>query len=441
MGKYNIDTTYTSRMNEKIQTYNSLVNQAEILNRDNDGVPTKKEGELYYEASKICAEIMNLNLSQRSVHAQWEMRKKECDEHIRLITKDVAPAPQPAAPAPQPAAKNSEPASKPVASASKADPNFVTKNACKDVSADTISGWYKGKPTHDLKDVVGMDEIVSDLKTMVADTGWDRVDDTLKISPVQSYLFYGPPGTGKTFIIEAFASELMDKGYKYIHLVGGDIHASLVGVGEKTVQIAFQEAIDNEPCIIFIDELEGVCVNRNTPHVEGHEKRLTVAFLEAFNIFKASRKNVIFMGATNHPEQVDLAILDRIKLVPLPLPSYELRMQYLESVYKKISLEEGLELSQIAEATENYSFRDLDKLTAGINAQLKKLAIEECRILSEDGTTDKKATDIAAAEAITSGDVKLTREIFDKEFAGYHPADKSEVLAELAEFERRAKQY
>lgn len=441
MGKYNIDTSYTSRMNEKIQTYNSLINQAEILNRDNDGVPTKKEGELYYEASKICAEIMNLNLSQRSVHAQWEMRKKECDERIRLITKDVAPAPQPAAPAPQPAAKKPEPASKPSVSASKTDPDFTTKNACKDVSADTIRGWYKGKPSHALKDVVGMDEVISDLKARVADTGWERIDSKLKISPVQSYLFYGPPGTGKTFIIEAFASELMDKGYKYIHLVGGDIHASLVGVGEKTVQIAFQEAIDNEPCIIFIDELEGVCVNRNTPHVEGHEKRLTVAFLEAFNIFKSSKKNVIFMGATNHPEQVDLAILDRIKLVPLPLPSFESRLQYLESMYKEITLEDGLELGQIAEATENYSYRDLGKVTEGINARLKKLAIEECRILNEDGTTNVEATDKAADEAITSGDVKMTRDIFEKEFADYHPADKSEVLAQLAEFERRAKQY
>ena len=73
MKNYDIDTSYTSLMNEKIQLYNKIVRQAEIQNRDSNGVPTRKEGELYLEASKVCAEIMNLNLSQRSVYNQWNL--------------------------------------------------------------------------------------------------------------------------------------------------------------------------------------------------------------------------------------------------------------------------------------------------------------------------------------------------------------------------------
>lgn len=420
-------------MNEKIQMYNQFVRKAEQQNRDSSGLPTKKEGEYYLSASKICAEIMNLNLSQRSVYNQWKIRKEECEDEIMRITKSIAPKsnaePQPAA------AVNTVTQSNAAYKSNPANSDFKTKNACKDVSAETISRWYKEKPLQTFKDVKGMDELKEMLRKRADDLGWDRIDSALKINPVQSYFFYGPPGTGKTFIIEAFASEMMERGYKFIRLLGGDIHASLVGVAEKTVQIAFQEAIDNEPCIIFIDEIENVCVNRSGRNIEGHEKRLTVAFLEAYNLLRESHKRVIFMGATNYPQLVDEAMLDRTTLVRIPLPEKESRKKFIASALGSLVIEDGFSVEEMAEATEKYSFRDLDRLTAYLGGEIKDLAINQFRVDNEDGSLNREKTDIEAAEAVACGKVQITREMFEQAQEALPPSDKSIIEEELAAFE------
>ena len=438
MKNYDIDTSYTSLMNEKIQLYNKIVRQAEIQNRESNGAPTRKEGELYLEASKVCAEIMNLNLSQRSVYNQWNLRKTDCENEVKRITKSVMPK---AASTPPSAAdlSQSEPGEQRKPDYEKANSSFKTKNACRDISADTISRWYKDKPLQSFKDVKGMEEVKSILESRAANLGWDRIDSALKINPVQSYFFYGPPGTGKTFIIEAFASEMMDKGFKYIRLLGGDIHASLVGVAEKTVQVAFQEAIDNEPCIIFIDEIENVCVSRSGRNVEGHEKRLTVAFLEAYNLLKESGKRVIFMGATNYPGLIDEAMLDRITMIRIPLPPTESRKKFFESKLESITIESGYSFEDMAEATENYSFRDLERLTDALSAKLKDVAIEAYRVNNDDGTINRELTDIAAAEAVSDGRVQLSKEFFELMQKELPPSDKTVICEGLEAFEARVK--
>lgn len=442
MRNYNIGTTYTSTMNEKIQRYNKLICQAEIQNRDSGGKPTKKEGDLYFEASKVCAEIMNMNLSQRSTYNQWSTRKTDCEEKVRHIIDSVEPK---APPEPEENIEQNESATqrrlagRTTGTKSTTSSGFKTKNACKDVSAETISKWYKDKPRQTLKDVKGMDDIKASIESKVSNLGWDRIDSALKINPVQSFFFYGPPGSGKTFFIEAFASEMMDKGFKYIRLLGGDIHASLVGVAEKTVQVAFQEAIDNEPCIIFIDEIENVCVSRSGHNVEGHEKRLTVAFLEAYNLLRESGKRVIFMGATNYPDQVDEAMLDRITMVRVPLPPVETREEFFESKLGSVALEDGYSFEDMAEATDNYSFRDLERLTDTLSAKLKDIAIKENRVDNDDGSIDREQTDIAAAEAVADGRVQLTRELVEETQRESPPSDKTAINRELEEFENRVR--
>ena len=247
--------------------------------------------------------------------------------------------------------------------------------------------------------------------------------------------FYGPPGTGKTYLIEAFASELMEKGFKYIRLLGGDIHASLVGVAEKTVQIAFKEAIDNEPCLIFIDEIEDVCVDRNNSKAEGHEKRLTVAFLEAYNLLRESGKRVIFMGATNHPGQVDSAMLDRVKLIRIPLPDEEAREAWFARKLDTLTLEDGFSYSDMAAATDNYSYRDLIRLQDAIAIKTKRQTIESYRVETYSGDLDQERTDIAGSGALRGGAMVLTRELFDKTREENPPSDKARILAELRSFE------
>ena len=438
--KYDISgSSYTQSMEEKTTRYNSLVRQAERINHGSSGRASKEEAEFYYQAVKVCEEIMNMNLSQRAVYAQWQLRRQNCENAVKRICDAIAPPP----PTPVPearAADISQGAKSPAAkSPGQTDSGFKTKNAVKDVPAETIEGWYKEKPNHGFDDITGMDELKQRLIDEAADIGWSRIDKALNIGSVQSYFFYGPPGTGKTYLIEAFASELMEKGFKYIRLLGGDIHASLVGVAEKTVQIAFKEAIDNEPCLIFVDELEDVCVDRTGSKAEGHEKRLTVAFLEAYNLLKGSGKRAIFMGATNHPGQVDSAMADRCIQIHIPLPDEKAREAWFARKLDTLALEDGFSYADMAAATGNYSYRDLTRLQEAIALKAKRRAIEEYRVETSSGDLDQEQTDIAGSSALAGGAIMLTRALFDETREETPPSDKSGILEELRAFEEKRK--
>lgn len=434
--KYDMSgTSYIRKMDEKESQYNGLIRKAERTNYDLGGKPSKEEAVFYLQAAKVGEEIMNMNLSERAVYSLWKMRVMDCEAQAKRITDIIAPKPK----------IQPEPLEEPVRGGYTKKPDapvksstssgFKTKNACADVKAETIEKWYKDTPDHDFSKVSGMEDLKKKLMDEAASIGWTETDDALNISPVQSYFFYGPPGTGKTYLIQAFAAELMKKGFKYIQLMGGDIHASLVGVAEKTVQIAFQEAVDNAPCLIFIDEIENVCVGRGGSQAQGHEKRLTVAFLEAYNKLKSSGKRVIFMGATNHPGMVDEAMLDRINLVKIPLPTEKARKSHFERAFGILGLEPGFTVDDMAAVTDNYSYRDMDRLKDALAVKIKMRAIQEFSILDAEGNLDMAETDKRVSEAIKNKEILLDRELFDQVRKELPPSDKSKIREELKAFE------
>ena len=441
-------TNYGELMNEKTNQYNILIRNAEIANRDNGGKPSKEEGQFYREAATVCGEIISHNLSQRAVVNIWTNRKRACEAEVNRIVNFLRP-PKPEEPEP---AENKE------ANGAKRDSGaagskvikdkygysvtpsgFKTKNANKEVPADVIEKWFKNPPIQTLEDVIGMDAQKDKLMKEAGNLNWVKTDELLKIAPVKGFFFYGPPGSGKTFLIEAFANEMIKKGFKFIRLLGGDIHASLVGVAEKTIEAAFKEVVDNEPCIIFIDEIENVCVNRAAPHVEGHEKRLTVAFLEAYNVLKESGKRAIFMGATNFPSRVDEAMLDRITLIAVPLPDEQMRNAYFAKAFKYIELEEGFTVDDMVDCTDNYSFRDMERLANSVRVNVRELAVEQFKVLNDKGEVDLIATDEAASEAIRSKKIVLTRKMFDQLRVANPPSNKEDSRAELTAFEAKVK--
>ena len=158
--------------------------------------------------------------------------------------------------------------------------------------------------------------------------------------------------------------------------------------------------MDNAPCLIFIDEIENVCVGRGGSQAQGHEKRLTVAFLEAYNKLKSSGKRVIFMGATNHPGMVDEAMLDRITLVKIPLPTENARKAYFERELGVLGLEPGFTAEDIAAVTDNYSYRDLGRLKDTLAVRVKSRGIQEFAVLDAEGKLDKAETDKRSARPL-----------------------------------------
>ena len=195
---------------------------------------------------------------------------------------------------------------------------------------------------------------------------------------LHSYFFIGPPGCGKTYIIEAFAHELMDKNYKFLSLVGSDILSRYVGEAEKIVTRLFAEAEKNAPCIVFIDEVDGVCKNRSLPNLPEYAASITTAFLTGYNRINSSDKSIIFIGATNYPNQVDNAMLDRVELIRVPYPDQEARCFAFKKQFKDIiMLEDGFSFDDMAASTEKYNYRDIERLSATIKNMIYKETVEK----------------------------------------------------------------
>ena len=160
--------------------------------------------------------------------------------------------------------------------------------------------------------------------------------------------------------------------------------------------------------------------------------------MQAFNLLLEAKKRVIFMGATNYPNMIDEAVIDRFKtVVRVPLPGPEVRENYFMRKLKVLTLEEGLTYESMAEATENFGFRDLDSLLSNILPAVRKAAIEAYRVEDANGEIDVAATDAAAAAAIREGRVLLTAALFEEALKKSPPSGKADIRAALEEFERR----
>lgn len=436
-------TNYTKTMAEKTALYNSLITKAERTNEEKGGV-SKAEARLYAEASNVCEEIMALNHGQRAVYVQWNRRKLECDQRVQDIKDIIAPEPEePKEEAPKKKVERETVGGNRDADSADAETvtlpsGFTTRNAIPEyVEAETIEGWFKTILDHDLNDVVGLENQKTQLLKEAGDLDYRLIDKSLKISPVQSYLFYGPPGSGKTYLIEGFAAEMKKKGFHFLKLVGGDIHQGIVGAAEKVVKVAFREAQDKAPCVIFIDEFENVCVDRSDSNAAGHERATTASFLTAYNELIASGKRVVFLAATNYPGKVDAAMLDRFKVIRVPLPPVETREAIFARKLSVLTLEEGFTYRDIAELTDNYSQRDIDHLVDAIRLNVKAQAIEEYRVVNEEGKENRSETDKRGSEAIENMQLILTREQFLEIKSGVIPSDKTTAREALRAFEEK----
>lgn len=445
IGAFRSDGGYTKLMKELSEDYEIFLREARRTLRENNGEPSTREAEFYSKAAKKCEEIMAMNLSERNIHDQWRRRHVECERRIQEITDALVPRPAtPVHPAPKPEmpVKPATPVQakeekRETDTTAKTEDGFTTRNASADVPAEMIASWYQKAPEFGLESIVGMEKVTNQLLAEAAGPELPETDELLGISPVQSYFLYGPPGTGKTTFINAFVKELMrkDNNFKFISLTGSEIHNSYVGVAEKIVTAAFAEAVDNAPCVIFLDEVEGLCANRSGENIASHEKRLTNAFLEARNKMNASKKKVVFFGATNHPSDVDPAMLDSVKTIYIPLPDEKSRAEFFRKRFSKFEIEDNLSYEEMAERTDMYSFRELKRLAEATVVALKSNLLENYQVLDAEGKRDDVKTDRAISEAFASGKVKLSRALFEEKLQELPAKDKTATLRELAAFE------
>ncbi|MCF2136957.1 MAG: CDC48 family AAA ATPase [Candidatus Thorarchaeota archaeon] len=182
----------------------------------------------------------------------------------------------------------------------------------------------------------------------------------LGITPPKGVLLHGPPGTGKTLIAKAVANE---SGATFKVINGPEIMSKFYGESEQKLREVFEDAEKNAPSIIFIDELDSIAPKR--AEVTGEVERRVVAQLLSLMDGLAARGQVIVIGATNRPDDVDEALrrpgrFDRE--IEIGVPDKKGRLEILQIHTRSMPLEEGIDLEKLAAITHGFVGADLAAL-------------------------------------------------------------------------------
>lgn len=413
-----MESNYYKTMKAKENECSNAMRMADIAYEQNGG-HCEEECKYLQQAAKLHYDMSQMNVGSQAIYHRRKIQ--ELNTKIKDIMREIDPERYKRIISGE-KAKKEEAESKNVKSSSSDSSASTGKKSAINTSTDIdVSTWFKEAPPHSFADVSGMANLKEQLLGCIEDTKLTRIRDYLGIKKLNSYFFIGPPGCGKTYIIEAFAHELMGQEYRYLSLVGSDIMNSYVGVAEKIITRLFDEAIKNEPCIIFIDEIDGVCRNRSDDMPE-YMASMTNAFLTGYNKIKNSNKNIIFLGATNYPERVDDAMLDRVEVIRVTLPDAEARKFAFEKAFKDIvSLEEDFTFEEMAsdEWTKDYNYRDIDRLTA----KIKTMLLEE--LIDTYGNQDK------AISVLQNKEYVLTKELFESAKSQCRLVPKTKIEASL----------
>eukprot|EP00922_Rhytidocystis_sp_ex-Travisia-forbesii_P041135 GHVS01061388.1.p1 GENE.GHVS01061388.1~~GHVS01061388.1.p1 ORF type:complete len:768 (+),score=141.93 GHVS01061388.1:108-2306(+) len=170
-------------------------------------------------------------------------------------------------------------------------------------------------------------------------------------------LLYGPPGCGKTLLAKAVANE---SGANFISVKGPELLNKYVGESEKAVRQLFQRARLSSPCIIFFDELDSLCSKRSSEGNQSTERVVNQLLTEMDGV--EERKSVFVVAATNRPDIIDPAMLrpGRLdRLLYVPLPNKEERLDILRTLCRRRPLHEDVDLNEVSGMTDGYSGADL----------------------------------------------------------------------------------
>ncbi|XP_026199856.1 ATPase family AAA domain-containing protein 1-A [Anabas testudineus] len=212
------------------------------------------------------------------------------------------------------------------------------------------------------RDIAGLDEVINELQDTVILPFQKRhlLAGSKLFQPPKGVLLFGPPGCGKTMIAKATAKA---SGCKFINLQASTLTDMWYGESQKLTAAVFSLAVKIQPCIIFIDEIESFLRNRSSLDHEA-TAMMKAQFMSLWDgLDTSSTTQVMVMGATNRPQDVDPAILRRMPTTfHVGLPNTRQRQEILRLILAGENLSNAINLKEIAEKTEGYSGSDLREL-------------------------------------------------------------------------------
>ncbi len=233
---------------------------------------------------------------------------------------------------------------------------IVRPSAMREVLVETPSTRWK--------DIGGIEDVKRDLQEAVEwPLNFPDSFTRMGITPPKGVLLYGPPGTGKTLLAKAVANE---SEANFIQIKGPSLLSMWVGKSEEGVRKIFERARQVSPCVIFFDEIDSLTGKRGGQMTAGNkttENVLNQLLAEMDGIEDLT--NVIVIGATNRPDILDPALLrpgrfDRI--VYVPVPEKEGRLQILKIHTSKMPLDKSVSLEELSEKTEGFTGADMEAL-------------------------------------------------------------------------------
>jgi cell division protease FtsH len=226
------------------------------------------------------------------------------------------------------------------------------KSKAKVVSKDT--------PKTTFSDVAGCDEAIEELVEIKEFLQQPAKFQAVGAKIPKGVLLYGSPGTGKTLLARAVAGEA---GVPFYSISGSDFVEMFVGVGASRVRDLFEQAKENAPAIVFIDEIDAVGRHRGAGLGGGHDEReqtlnQLLVEMDGFDV----RGGVILIAATNRPDVLDPALLrpgrfDR--MIGVSPPNMDGRHKILQVHARGKPIASGVDLLAVARRTPGFTGADL----------------------------------------------------------------------------------
>src|SRR5215207_7195636 len=271
----------------------------------------------------------------------------------------------------------------------------------------------KDMPKTTFADVAGVDEAVEELYEIKDFLQNPTRYQALGAKIPKGVLLYGPPGTGKTLLARAVAGEA---GVPFFTISGSDFVEMFVGVGASRVRDLFEQAKQNSPCIIFVDEIDAVGRQRGAGLGGGHDEReqtLNQLLVEMDGF--GDRQGVILIAATNRPDILDPALLRPGRFdrqIPVSSPDLAGRRAVLKVHSQGKPISPDADLDGLAKRTVGMSGADLANV------------INESALLTarENGTVITGAALEEAVDRVVGGPRRKGRIIseHEKKITAYH---------------------
>ena len=268
-------------------------------------------------------------------------------------------------------------------------------------------------PKITFRDVAGVDEAVEELHEIKEFLENPKKFQALGARIPKGVLLYGPPGTGKTLLARAVAGEA---GVPFFSISGSDFVEMFVGVGASRVRDLFEQAKQNSPCIIFMDEIDAVGRHRGAGLGGGHDEReqtlnQLLVEMDGFEM----KDNIILIAATNRPDILDPALLRPGRFdrqIVVDRPDRLGRRKILDVHTRGKPLAREIDVDALAGQTPGFT-----------GADLSNLVNEAALLAARNGK--REITQVELEEGIMrviAGPEKKTRVMSDKErrITAYH---------------------